>query len=161
MSLYLAGNWSEKFGETLESSRAAVLAINSTRVDLLLTEGLSSWISSVFFLLQRMGGSGSVWRSPVFWVSVHAMVGLQTQISTKMWQGRNHSSTCGHRARGLPWNLVIYSQELVGIWVLCFCIPRICGSIALGWERLNDHWSAPGHRWGFLLHVLGWSWFPY
>ena len=46
--MYLAGNWSEKFGETLESSRAAVLAINSTRVDLSLTEGLSSWISSVF-----------------------------------------------------------------------------------------------------------------
>ena len=43
--MYLAGNWSEKFGETLESSRAAVLAINSTRVDLLLTEGLSSVFS--------------------------------------------------------------------------------------------------------------------
>ncbi|XP_021008448.1 uncharacterized protein LOC110286466 [Mus caroli] len=48
LSLYLAGNWSEGFDETLESLRAAVLAINSTRVDLSLTEGLSSWISSAF-----------------------------------------------------------------------------------------------------------------
>ena len=48
LSLYLPGNWSEKFDETLESLRTAVLAINSTRVDLSLTEGLSSWISSVF-----------------------------------------------------------------------------------------------------------------
>jgi hypothetical protein len=30
-----------------------------------------------------MGGGGSVWCSPVLWNSVHAMVGLQTQISTK------------------------------------------------------------------------------
>jgi hypothetical protein len=48
LSLYLAGNWSEGFDETLEALRAAVLRINSTRVDLSLTEGLSSWISSVF-----------------------------------------------------------------------------------------------------------------
>lgn len=65
LSLYLPGNWSEKFDETLESLRTAVLAINSIQVDLSLMEGLSSWISSVFFLLQRMGGGGSVWRSPV------------------------------------------------------------------------------------------------
>ena len=65
LSLYLAGNWSEKFDDTLESLRTAVLAINSIQVDLSLMEGLSSWISSVFFLLQRMGGGGSVWRSPV------------------------------------------------------------------------------------------------
>ena len=46
--MYLAGNWSERFDETLEALRAAVLKINSTRVDLSLTEGLSSWISSAF-----------------------------------------------------------------------------------------------------------------
>ena len=56
--MYLAGNWSEKFGETLESSRAAVLAINSTRVDLSLTEGLSSWISSVFSYFKEWVGVG-------------------------------------------------------------------------------------------------------
>ena len=42
LSLYLAGNWSERFYKTLEALRAAVLKINSTRVDLSLTEGLSS-----------------------------------------------------------------------------------------------------------------------
>ncbi|TNN04772.1 envelope glycoprotein, partial [Schistosoma japonicum] len=34
-------NWSERIDETLEALRAAVLRINSTRVDLSLTEGLS------------------------------------------------------------------------------------------------------------------------
>jgi hypothetical protein len=48
LSLYLAENWSEGFDETLEALRAAVLKINSTRVDLSLIEGLSSWISSSF-----------------------------------------------------------------------------------------------------------------
>ena len=48
LSLYLAGNWSERFDETVEALRAAVLKINLTRVDLSLTEGLSSWISSAF-----------------------------------------------------------------------------------------------------------------
>jgi MAD (mothers against decapentaplegic) family protein 1 len=48
LSLYLAGNWSKGFDETLEALRVAVLKINSMRVDLSLTEGLSSWISSAF-----------------------------------------------------------------------------------------------------------------
>jgi MAD (mothers against decapentaplegic) family protein 1 len=55
--LYLAGKWSERFDETLEVLRAAVLRINSTRVDLSLTEGLSSWISDfqrwATFLMHR------------------------------------------------------------------------------------------------------------
>ena len=42
LSLYLAGNWSEGFDETLEALMEAVLRIKSTGVDLSLTEGLSS-----------------------------------------------------------------------------------------------------------------------
>ena len=38
LSLYLAGNWSEGFDETLEALRTALLRINSMRVDLSLTE---------------------------------------------------------------------------------------------------------------------------
>ena len=56
ISLYLAGNWSERFDETLEALRAAVLRINSTRVDLSLTEGLSSWISSAFSYFKEWVG---------------------------------------------------------------------------------------------------------
>jgi hypothetical protein len=48
LSLYLAGNWSEGFDETLEALRVAVLKINSTQMNLSLTECLSSWISSAF-----------------------------------------------------------------------------------------------------------------
>ena len=58
LSLYLAGNWSERFDETLEALRAAVLKINSTRVDLSLTEGLSSWISSAFSYFKEWVGVG-------------------------------------------------------------------------------------------------------
>ena len=58
LSLYLAGNWSERFDETLEALRVAVLKINSTRVDLSLTEGLSSWISSAFSYFKEWVGVG-------------------------------------------------------------------------------------------------------
>jgi hypothetical protein len=58
LSLYLAGNWSEGFDETLEALRAAVLRINSRQVDLSLTEGLSSWISSAFSYFKEWVGVG-------------------------------------------------------------------------------------------------------
>jgi hypothetical protein len=56
LSLYLARNWSERFDETLEALRAAVLRINSTRMDLSLTEGLSSWISSALSYFKEWVG---------------------------------------------------------------------------------------------------------
>ena len=55
LSLYLAENWSERFDETLEALRTGVLKINSTRVDLSLTEGLS-WISSAFSYFKEWVG---------------------------------------------------------------------------------------------------------
>lgn len=55
LSSYLIGNWSGEFEETLEKLRVAVVTINSTRVDLSMAEGLSSWIASTFSLF-RMGG---------------------------------------------------------------------------------------------------------
>jgi hypothetical protein len=54
--LYLAGNWSERFDENLEALRADILKSNSTRVDLSLTEGLSSWISSTFSYFKEWVG---------------------------------------------------------------------------------------------------------
>ena len=98
-----------------------------------------------------MGGSDFVWCCHMLWTGVHALVGMQIQNPTKTWQDDYNSGTFSYWKRLLPWNLVIYAQELVGIWVLCSCTPRIYGSIALGWERLNDHWSALAHRWGFLI----------
>jgi hypothetical protein len=58
ISLYLAGNWSERIDETLEALREAVLRINSTPVDLSLTEGLSSWISPPFSYFKEWVGVG-------------------------------------------------------------------------------------------------------
>ena len=83
ISLYLAGNWSEGFDETLEALRVAVLKINSTRVDLSLTEGLSSWISSAFSYFKEWVGGRFIWRCHLLWTCVHALVGLQAQNPTK------------------------------------------------------------------------------
>ncbi|XP_055468890.1 uncharacterized protein LOC129681031 [Psammomys obesus] len=52
------GNWSENFDETLERLRAAMMAINATRLDLSLTEGLSSWVSSAFSFFKEWVGVG-------------------------------------------------------------------------------------------------------
>lgn len=115
LSLYLAGNWSEGFDETLEALRAAVLRINSMRVDLSLTEGLSSWISSAFSYFKEWVGGRFIWYCHLLWTCVHALVGLQAQSPTNKWQGRDSASTCCHLTRGLPRNLAIYAQELVDI----------------------------------------------
>uniref|UniRef100_A0A8C6GQH3 Envelope glycoprotein n=1 Tax=Mus spicilegus TaxID=10103 RepID=A0A8C6GQH3_MUSSI len=56
LSMYLTENWSEGFDETLDALRTAVLTINSTRVDLSLAEGLSSWISSAFSYFKEWVG---------------------------------------------------------------------------------------------------------
>ncbi|XP_060232769.1 uncharacterized protein LOC132651548 [Meriones unguiculatus] len=58
LSLYLAGNWPEGFEETLEELRAAVVTINSTPVDLSLTDGLLSWASSAFSYFKEWVGVG-------------------------------------------------------------------------------------------------------
>ncbi|XP_076774498.1 endogenous retrovirus group K member 9 Env polyprotein-like [Arvicanthis niloticus] len=58
LSLYLIGNWSKGFVETMESLRAAIVNINATQVDLSLTEGFSSWISSAFSFFKEWVGVG-------------------------------------------------------------------------------------------------------
>ena len=54
--MYLTENWSEGFDETLDALRTTVLTINLTRVDLSITEGLSSWISSAFSYFKEWVG---------------------------------------------------------------------------------------------------------
>lgn len=58
LSLYLAGNWSEDFDRTLETLRAAVLAINATCLDASLTKGFASWMSSAFSYFKEWVGVG-------------------------------------------------------------------------------------------------------
>ncbi|XP_059107641.1 uncharacterized protein LOC131900446 [Peromyscus eremicus] len=58
LSLYLAGNWSQDFDALLGQLRQAVLVINSTRVDLSLAEGMTSWISSAVSLFKEWVGVG-------------------------------------------------------------------------------------------------------
>ncbi|XP_028711857.2 vomeronasal type-2 receptor 116-like [Peromyscus leucopus] len=56
LSLHLAGNWSEEF-DVLGGLRRAVVAINSTRVDLSLAEGMTSWITSAVSLFKEWVGT--------------------------------------------------------------------------------------------------------
>ncbi|XP_076774434.1 uncharacterized protein LOC143435478 [Arvicanthis niloticus] len=58
LSLYLTGNWSEGFEKTMELLRAAIVTINATRIDLSMTEGLYSWISSAFSFFKEWVGVG-------------------------------------------------------------------------------------------------------
>lgn len=58
LSLHLAGNWSEEFDANLDELRRAVVALNSTRVDLSLAEGLTSWLSSAASLFKEWVGVG-------------------------------------------------------------------------------------------------------
>ncbi|XP_073087438.1 endogenous retrovirus group K member 7 Env polyprotein-like [Manis javanica] len=43
LSQYLSGNWSQDFDGTLEELRREIIHINSTRLDISVAEGLSSW----------------------------------------------------------------------------------------------------------------------
>ena len=62
-----------------------------------------------------MGGSDFVWCCHMLWTGVHALVGMQIQNPTKTWQGDYNSGTFSYWKRLLPWNLVIYAQELVSM----------------------------------------------
>ena len=48
LSQYLLQNWTAEFEMTLQELRFAILQVNSTRMDLSLTEGFSTWVSSIF-----------------------------------------------------------------------------------------------------------------
>jgi hypothetical protein len=83
LSNYLKGNWLQELERLQKKLQIQILNLNRTRVEPVTLGDFTSWLTSAIFLLQRMGGAGSVWRSPVLWLSVHALVGLQTQISTE------------------------------------------------------------------------------
>lgn len=51
-------NWTSEFEQTLRELRAAIIQVNSTRLDLSLTEGLSSWIASAVSYFKDWVGVG-------------------------------------------------------------------------------------------------------
>ena len=51
-------NWSSEFEQILRDLRLAIVQINPTRLDLFLTEGLSTWISSGFSYFKEWVGMG-------------------------------------------------------------------------------------------------------
>ena len=53
---YLLQNWTIEFEQTLRELRIAVLQVNSTRLDLSLTEGFSTWISAAFSYFKEWVG---------------------------------------------------------------------------------------------------------
>ena len=81
---YLKRNWSQELERLQTKLQIQILNLNGTRVEPVTLGDFTSWLTSAFFLLQRMGGGGSVWHSPMLWISAYTMAGLQTQISTEM-----------------------------------------------------------------------------
>ncbi|XP_069915329.1 endogenous retrovirus group K member 25 Env polyprotein-like [Oryctolagus cuniculus] len=60
LSQMLLQNWSAEFDYTLEQLRLAVVTINSTRVDVSFTSGLSSWICTAVSNLKEWVGLGAL-----------------------------------------------------------------------------------------------------
>lgn len=58
LSQFILQNWTAEFEQTLRELRTAIIQVNSTRLDLSLTEGLSSWISSAFSFFKEWVGVG-------------------------------------------------------------------------------------------------------
>lgn len=58
LSQFMLQNWTMEFEETLRKLRFAIIEVNSTRLDLTLTEGLSSWVSSVATYFKEWVGVG-------------------------------------------------------------------------------------------------------
>ncbi|XP_017653401.1 uncharacterized protein LOC108490811 [Nannospalax galili] len=58
LSQHLKLNWTADFEDTLVKLRVAIIQINSTRIDLLLTEGLGSWIQSAISYFKEWVGVG-------------------------------------------------------------------------------------------------------
>ncbi|XP_035297365.1 uncharacterized protein LOC118238466 [Cricetulus griseus] len=58
LSQFMLQNWTSDFEQTLRELRAAIIQINSTCLDLSLTEGLSSWITSAVSYFKEWVGVG-------------------------------------------------------------------------------------------------------
>lgn len=58
LSHFILQNWTTEFEQTLRELGTAIIQVNSTRLDLSLTEGLSSWISSAFSYFKEWVGVG-------------------------------------------------------------------------------------------------------
>lgn len=58
LSQHILQNWSVEFDQTLRELRTAILQINSTHLDLSLTEGFVPWISSALSYFKEWVGVG-------------------------------------------------------------------------------------------------------
>ena len=56
LSKYLLGNWTSEFDSLMDQLRVAIVNVNSTRVDVSLAEGLSSWIVSAMNHFKEWAG---------------------------------------------------------------------------------------------------------
>jgi MAD (mothers against decapentaplegic) family protein 1 len=58
LSRYMLQNWTMEFEQTLQELRVAILQVNYMRLDLSLTKGFSTWISSAFSYFKEWVGVG-------------------------------------------------------------------------------------------------------
>lgn len=60
LSAYLLGEWSVEFDAMMNQLRVSIVTINSTRVDVSLAEGLTSWITQAANHLKEWAGMASL-----------------------------------------------------------------------------------------------------
>jgi len=71
--VYLLGNWTGEFDFLMDQLRVAIVTVNSTRVDVGLATGLSSWIAAAMYHLRE-------------WVGMGALAGLLLLVSlVRLW----------------------------------------------------------------------------
>lgn len=58
LSGLLLSNWSAEFDETMRKLRLAIVQINSTRLDISVTQGLFTWLSSALSYFKEWVGVG-------------------------------------------------------------------------------------------------------
>lgn len=60
LSAYLVGEWSTEFNAMMDQLRVSVVTTSSTRVDVSLAEGLTSWITQAAIHLKEWAGMASL-----------------------------------------------------------------------------------------------------
>lgn len=87
MSQLLLGNWSADFEAKMMELRASIVQINSSRVDLSLAEGLTTWIAAAMNHLKEWAGIGSL----AILLALAALVGIYCICKMRADLMRSHA----------------------------------------------------------------------
>lgn len=110
LSRLLQSDWSAEFDEIMRKLRLAIVQINSTRLDISVTQGLFTWISSAFSYFKEWVGVG------MFGVTLFAglllCLWLQVQKTTTRKKCGYSPSYVGRGAGSISSSLAKHAQPL-------------------------------------------------